>query len=843
MSISKKHIVAAIVLVALCTSLAPVLAQVERGPYLQQTSETSVRIKWRTDSAIDSVVRYGPAAQNLSETVDLGDNGRNHDVLVDGLQPDTRYYYSVKSSASDWAGGDTYHFETAPPVGSPQANQQTTRIWVLGDSGTANSNARAVRDAYLGWANNEAPDIWLMLGDNAYNDGTDAQYQAAVFDMYPTMLRRVALWSTLGNHDGYSADSASLQGPYYDIFSLPENGEVGGLASGTEAYYSFDHANIHFVCLDSYDTDTSSNGAMANWLRDDLSATTQPWIIAFWHHPPYTKGSHDSDTEGRLQKMRENFLPILDNHSVDLVLTGHSHSYERSFLIDGHYGNSGSFSSQHLLDGGDGQTDGDGAYSKQPGPHGGAVYAVAGSSGKVSGGSLDHPAMFVSLQELGSMNLDVQGNRLEGIFLNDNGVASDHFTIEKGPDMVPPEVVDVTTPSQTEVKITFNEPVDEPSATTLSNWDINGDIDVLAAAVDSAQTAVTLSTAEYERNVLYELTISGVADLDQNALPSPVIREFALADLATMSFRDGQMPTQNYAGTVDTKIKSDDPTANFGSAEQLEVDGSPSYGVLLRWDVSGLPDAVTVLGAELTLEVTDNSNDVYDIFGLLRDWREQEATWDDFQAGQSWQNSGAQGGNDRDDAVLGSLREPVEGSKTVALAPDASSLIEQWIDDPSTNQGFLVAGYNSTSNGVDFLSRETGSADQRPMLTVEYRPDLRRADDDTEDPGDTGDTGDDIGTPSDTDDTSPSDIGDSSSDVSEQGDLNTVDSAASNTLTPSGGRCACDSVGGDAELPGSPAAIAGIFGLLVAARCRRSLSPQSVASQRDASFDRRCRLE
>ena len=36
--------------------------------------------------------------------------------------------------------------------------------------------------------------------------------------------------------------------------------------------------------------------------------------------------------------MRQNALPILEADGVDLVLTGHSHSYERSFLLDGHYG-------------------------------------------------------------------------------------------------------------------------------------------------------------------------------------------------------------------------------------------------------------------------------------------------------------------------------------------------------------------------------------------------------------------------------------------------------------------------------------------------------------------------
>jgi hypothetical protein len=174
---------------------------------------------------------------------------------------------------------------------------------------------------------------------------------------------------------------------------------------------------------------------MLTWLRDDLAATSKPWIIAFWHHPPYSKGSHNSDTEIELIEMRENALPILEAAGVDLVLTGHSHSYERSFLIDGHYGPSSTLTSDMILDGGDGLPEGTGAYQKPTpvkGPHEGAVYAVAGSSGQTSGGALNHPAMFISLNTLGSMVLDIDDDRLDAVFLDSAGVVRDSFTVVKG---------------------------------------------------------------------------------------------------------------------------------------------------------------------------------------------------------------------------------------------------------------------------------------------------------------------------------------------------------------------------------------------------------------------------
>ena len=82
---------------------------------------------------------------------------------------------------------------------------------------------------------------------------------------------------------------------------------------------------------------------MMTWLNADLADTTAQWIVAFFHHPTYTKGTHDSDREGRLVDMRQNFLPILEAGGVDLILTGHSHVYERSYFVDGHYGQSASF--------------------------------------------------------------------------------------------------------------------------------------------------------------------------------------------------------------------------------------------------------------------------------------------------------------------------------------------------------------------------------------------------------------------------------------------------------------------------------------------------------------------
>ena len=402
-----------------------------RGPYLQLATPTGIAVRWRTSAAVIGRVQFGPSPGVVSGSAQETSARVDHEVRLTDLTPDTLYYYSVGTASQVMAGDSTFHFQTPPVPGTVRA----TRVWVIGDSGTADANAQAVRNAYSAYTGTRETDVWLMLGDNAYSDGLDAEYQAAVFNTYPEMLRKTVLWPAYGNHDGYSSDAATNAGPYFDIFTLPKQAEAGGVASGNEAYYSFDYANIHFVCLESFETDRSPTGPMLTWLQRDLAANTQPWLIAYFHHPPYSKGSHDSDVDMELIEMRQNAVPILETFGVDLVLSGHSHSYERSFLIDGHYGTSTTFTDAMKKNGGSGRADQSGAYTKPSAgmaPHEGAVYLVAGVAGKTEAGTLNHPAMYLSQTTLGSVVLDVNDSRLDATFIDSVGSRRDYFSIVKG---------------------------------------------------------------------------------------------------------------------------------------------------------------------------------------------------------------------------------------------------------------------------------------------------------------------------------------------------------------------------------------------------------------------------
>lgn len=429
-----------------------------RGPYLAMGTPQSMMVVWRTGGASQPVVRIGTTPQQLNRAI-TGDaikartlgaaneplsaaptNTFQYEATISGLTPATRYYYAVYDGEKLIAGGDeSYSFTTHPPV----ASKNPFRFWVVGDSGTGDKHQLAVRNAMQGFiADQKRPlDFYVHVGDMAYSTGKDEEFQRNFFAPYGEILRRMVCWPTMGNHEGINASGKTGIGPYYDAYVTPTRGEVGGLASGTEAYYSFDYANTHFICLNSHDLDRAPTAAMAQWLKADLEATRSDWIVAFWHHPPYSKGTHDSDKETQLIEMRQHILPILESAGVDVVLTGHSHIYERSMLIDGAYGTP-TVAENFVLNDGDGDPAGDGAYRKSAGlhPHEGAVQVVTGNGGAGLGRSGTVPIMKRVFVEHGSVIVDVAGDTLTAVMVNTEGKQRDLFSIVKRGQVTPQRI-------------------------------------------------------------------------------------------------------------------------------------------------------------------------------------------------------------------------------------------------------------------------------------------------------------------------------------------------------------------------------------------------------------------
>jgi acid phosphatase type 7 len=420
------------------------LPTVTRGPYLQLRTTNSMIVRWRTGTASDSSVLYGLDADSRTNAVNDPTVTTEHIVTVTNLQADTRYVYAIGTTDGSLltdTNDTNFCWVTAPSTGI----SRPTRVWFISDYGYANDGERSVRDCYFNYISAEKPaDVWLTGGDNDQINGSDANAQNSIFGTnygYGNLLRKLPNCPTFGNHDYQTSQGQA----YFANFSLPTQGEAGGVRSGSENYYSFDYNDIHFISLDSIvqSNSVSSDTVMLRWLKQDLDSTAQRWIIAYWHGPPYTKGSHDSDNDSDtlswMTQMRKNVLPVLEAHGVDLVLCGHSHVYERSWLLNGHYGYSTSFSQTNKLDGGDGRPDGTGAYHRPAGSAGTVYVTAALGSQPQSSSSTVHPAHYLKINStLGSLVIDVNSNRLDYRFLTISGEALDHFTIDKSPMVAPP---------------------------------------------------------------------------------------------------------------------------------------------------------------------------------------------------------------------------------------------------------------------------------------------------------------------------------------------------------------------------------------------------------------------
>ncbi len=426
-----------------------------RGPYLQMGNQTSLQIRWRTSAAQNSRVEIGTSFGTYPTIVNDASSVTDHAVNVTGLAADTKYYYRIGNSTNMGAADNQKFFTTLPASSATRK----IRIAAFGDCGRDQSFFQSLTlsqyRSYLTANSIDAPDAWILLGDNAYDAGTDAEYTANFFNIYGnSILKNHKLYPSPGNHD--YANNTTRQDdhavPYYDIFTMPTTGQIGGVASNNEAYYSFDIADIHFISLDAYGRENSSTriydttGAQVTWVKQDLAANTKKWTVAFWHHPPYTKGSHDSDTESELINIRERFIRILERNGVDLILNGHSHDYERSYLLNQYFKAAAANPNVsevdfnpavHTASQSSAKYDATAnscpyVYNSGKFNHG-TVYVVAGSSGADGGTMANYPhnAFPFSQDDGGMLYFEVDNNRLDAKFIRRDGVIADKFTIIK----------------------------------------------------------------------------------------------------------------------------------------------------------------------------------------------------------------------------------------------------------------------------------------------------------------------------------------------------------------------------------------------------------------------------
>lgn len=394
-------------------------------PYLQSLSSSQVTIRWQSEQLVKASVELTDDTSKLINVFSEQSNRKVHEITITDLEPARRYYYRLLHDGKAFREGKQYWFETAPE----KTSDKPVRLWLLGDPGRSGVAIESVKTAMQSWLDSNQRvsqsdlDMIISTGDSAYENGTNKEYQQNLFAVHQSLLRNYVFWPVYGNHDarGWS---------FFRLFTLPERAEAGGVASGTERYYSVEYGQLHLIFLDSNEGAYTRDDEMIKWLKQDLSQNQQKWTLVFMHHPPYTRGSHNSndprDSGNRMFNMRKRVIPVLESAGVDLVIAGHSHSYERSYLIDCHYGISSELKASSILQQGP-------VFTKPVAglPHSGTLYIVLGASSEVIDASLNHPVMAVSKAELGSMVIDIEKNKLVGRYINHQSDIIDQFELRK----------------------------------------------------------------------------------------------------------------------------------------------------------------------------------------------------------------------------------------------------------------------------------------------------------------------------------------------------------------------------------------------------------------------------
>lgn len=494
----------AILLFPLLAATPSTSAALTRGPYLQMADTTSIMIVWNTDIAAAGTVRYGRVPGPGWEFEETSPSNTIQAVTLEDLIPGALYYYEIQANGQALASGPDYFFRTPPPSKS----RKPFRFLAFGDSGNGSQKQRDLVEQMK--VLRPAPELILGLGDLVYDNGEWENYDPHFFQPNADLVRNRMLWPSMGNHDSQTGNGA----PYLANFWLPTDTGEPATPSGTELYYSFDYGETHFVSLDTQISDKAAGGAMHDWLRRDLGdadARGMRWKIIFAHHPPYTHGTHNSDFEPDLVYLRMNFAPVMDEFNVDLFVAGHSHTYERSYLV-----RDGAIFQGHANE-----------YSKTGDPRG-TMYVVSGAAAKDGTGPLDHPLMAYGKGKIiGTSVFDVSHDEIRGYFLQRDGRAVDLFTLRKGNDVTAPEIGDVFAPGGREVHVAFREPVDVQSALKIANYSISDGIVVQGATLLTDQRTVVLSTTAHPLAKAFTLTVNGVADRATVANVMPAARRVA----------------------------------------------------------------------------------------------------------------------------------------------------------------------------------------------------------------------------------------------------------------------------------------------------------------------------
>jgi hypothetical protein len=322
---------------------------------------SQMTVSWHTATSVSRpVVRVGGVRGGFgievpAETTSYVDgiNGVEticHHARVGWLEPGTSYVYEV---AADGAAPVQGTFTTAARGRFPF---RFTSVGDLATPNTAWSKSSLNAATTVHQIQQFNPMFHLHNGDLSYANNND-ESQPAVWADFMNNIQTAASsipWMTaLGNHESEWNNGPLGYASYQTRFNLPPTGSWKPEWQGN--WYSFKVGSGLFISLDAndvvYANDSSANpanssdalyihgysgGAQTAWLQQTLAASKLDpdidWIVVFFHQPVMSSSS--SGAGGDLG-LRQTFMPLFDKYGVDLVLCGHDHDYERTYLVKG----------------------------------------------------------------------------------------------------------------------------------------------------------------------------------------------------------------------------------------------------------------------------------------------------------------------------------------------------------------------------------------------------------------------------------------------------------------------------------------------------------------------------
>jgi hypothetical protein len=216
---------------------------------------------------------------------------------------------------------------------------------------------------------------------------------------------------------------------------------------------------------------------------------------------------------------------------------------------------------------------------------------------------------------------------------------------------------------------------------------------------------------------------------------TPIIIDAAVPDapidaIGEVTATFGERPGSEVQGvTVDTMLRSDDPTGNFGVNNEFFCDTTPLITGLIRFDLSAIPAGATIRSASLELWTgTDPLQEgTIQLFPVNEAWTEGGfasgedgvANFNQRVSGTPWSAAGALPPSSAS-AFVAELSTPLELTAYRFELP--ASLIQSWVDAPASNFGLACRVSPGVDSDADFKSRNSSQSDHRPELTITYVP-------------------------------------------------------------------------------------------------------------------------